>query len=470
MIFTIHGWIRRALTCSVQVGAFALCLSPLAVRAHSLPYGVALAWTDATSSALPVIVTNRGLVFADGASAAQGFSIRCNEAYNANTSDRPLAYLEPSGRLTTGVYNQIFQTSDRGCTLTASTGLPVSQFSSVLRAPSSPKTLYTLVRDTKQAGVFASEDFGQTFTQRFANKVDEYYETMVVAPSDPQRLYAAGIGFDRANVKVTFYASRSLDGGRNWENTVIDARVTPWAVHPTNPDVLFAYRAIDKLETLFDILRSDDGGKSYKVVLANTYLPTGFAVLGNVFYLGASYKGAFYQSRDDGQSFTPLLSEQIQRITCLAEHAGKLWMCANIAPNLDAIWTLKEDASGVDMVMSFDEVKAPVACASAAANAQCDVAWQDFMREVHDAGVADAAVSDQDAGAPENDAAVVLDAGEPEQSDDDTGGEHGDESDAGESAARRGDRCQFGTPTQADLAPHALALLLGLLAYRRRRG
>lgn len=474
MICTIAPWVHRALACSVQVSALALLL-PAAALAHSLPYGVALAWPDANTSALPVIVTNRGLVFADGASAEQGFSIRCNEAYNANTSDRPLAYIEPSGRLTTGVYNQIFQTSDRGCTLSPSMGLPESQFSSVLRAPSSPMTLYTLMRDTKQAGVFASEDFGQTFTQRFANKVDEYYEAMVVAPSDAQRLYAAGIGFDRTNLKVTFYASRSLDGGRNWENTVIDGRITPLAVHPTKPDVLFAYRAIDKLETSYEILRSDDRGKSYKVVLGNTYLPTGFAVVKDVFYVGASFHGEFYQSRDDGQTFTRLLSEQIQRITCLAEHAGKLWLCANIAPNLDAIWTLKEDASGVDMVMSFDAVKGPVACASSAANAQCELAWQDFTREVHDAGVpdggvSDGGVSDTPVSTVDSDAAQPAPS-EPEASDEDAGVETSDESDAGEPAARsrRGDRCQFGTPGRADLAPHALGLLLGLLAYRRRR-
>jgi hypothetical protein len=466
MLATIT-WNRRALACLGQVSAFALCLLPVTARAHSLPYGVALAWAEPDASALPVIVANRGLVFANGASAAEGFSIRCNEAYNANTSDRPLAHLEASGRLTVGVYNQVFQTSDRGCSSTPSSGLPVSQFSSVLRSASSPKTLYTLMRDVKQAGVFASEDFGQTFEQRFANKTDEYYESMVVAPSDAQRLYAAGIAFDRVNQKVTFYASRSLDGGRNWENTVTDARITPLAVHPTNPDVLFAYRAIDKLETTFDVLRSDDRGKSYRVVLANTYLPTGFAVVAGVFYLGASFRGAFYQSRDDGQSFTPLLTDQIQRITCLAEHAGKLWMCANIAPNLDAIWILKDDASGVDKVMSFDAVTAPVACSSAAASAQCETAWLDFTREVHvtdDAGMSDAGLPDEDAGAAPADAASAPEA-------DDTGSEPSDESDADEPAAptARGGRCQFALPARMDLAAHALTLLLALLAYRRRR-
>src|SRR5690606_28376239 len=123
-------------------------------------------------------------------------------------------------------------------------------------------------------------------------------------------------------------------------------------------------------------------------------------------------------------------------------------------------WTLKDDASGVDKVMSFDEVKAPVACASAA-NALCDEAWLDYTIELHgteDAGVADAGEGAADAGAAERDAGLVADASEPAQGDDDGEAEPGDEGDAGEPAARAPrDRCQFGTSAHADLAPSALA-------------
>jgi hypothetical protein len=316
-----------------------------------------------------------------------------------------------------------------------------------------------------QPGIYASEDSGRTFEKRFGNKVDQYYETVVVAPSDALRLYALGLDFDRANLKVIFYSSVSLDGGKSWENTVTDAKITPLAVHPTKPDVVFAYRATDKSETTFDLLRSEDRGKNYKVVLANTYQPTGFAAHGEKLYVGASLHDEFYQSRDDGLSFTRILAGQVQRITCLAEHAGKLWMCANIAPNLDGIWTLKDDESGVDKVMSFDAITAPVPCADAAAREHCETPWHDFDLELHppgsDAGVGDAGQRDA--------ASLTSDAGSEEE---DAGAEPNDQdaeadADAEIRSPRRGSRCQFGVTPDVG-GGCVLFLALGLLAWRRR--
>lgn len=459
------------------MGAFALWLLgiPAYACAHSLPYGVALSWADANTSALPLIVTNRGLVFADGQGTS--YAIRCNEAYGANTSDRPLAYLEANGALTVGVYNRAFQTVDRGCTTTPSSGLPALPLSSLVSAPAAPQRMYVASLAVKErAGVFVSEDHGRTFSQVYTSAVDAYHETMVVAPSDSLRLYALGYRFDRANSKVTFVLSASLDGGKSWEDTVTDAKVTPLAVHPSKPDVLFAYRPTDKYETNFDILRSEDRGKNFKLVLANVYLPTGFAAVGDTLYLGMSVAAGLYQSHDDGLSFAPLLPDQIQRITCLAEHAGKLWLCANIAPNLDAIWTLNAEASGVDKVMSFDAVAAPVACTDAAASALCTTAWHDFDIEVHpppddagvdagalvDAGVGDAGDAQEDAGQEQEDETL-------EPTEDETDSDEAEPEDGGvEVKAKSHARCQFGVPGRSGDTAWAL-FGLALFAFARSR-
>jgi BNR-Asp box repeat len=470
--------LSRALVNLMFASAFALAcvVLPARVHAHSLPYGVALSWADTSSSALPVIVTNRGLVFATGQSTALSFSVRCNEAIGTNTSDRPLAYLEANGNLTVGIYNRVFQTSDQGCTLKTSAGLPELPISSLLSSASAPQRMYVGTRAVDQrAGIFASEDYGRTFSQVFTNKTDEYYETIVLAPSDSLRLYALGLHFDRVNLKVIFYASVSLDGGKNWEDTVTDAKITPLAVHPTKPDVVFAYRATDKYETNFDILRSDDRGKNFKVVLPGVYLPTGFTAVGNTLYLGMSFHGGLYQSHDDGLSFQQLLPEQIQRITCLAEHAGKLWLCANISPNLDAIWTLKADASGVDKVMSFDAVTAPVACSDATASELCTMPWHDFDIEVHpppdDAGVDAGMPTDAslpDAGLAEEDAGSEELPGEPVSAD--GGAEPEQEDGAAGPKAKPHSRCQFGVSAPRGCSPWGPLLLAVLaLSYRRRR-
>lgn len=462
--------IARALVGFGLASAFAHGAPASVAFAHSPPFAVSLSWSDPASSALPIIVTTRGLVFANGASPEQGFSIRCNEAYGANTSDRPNTYQAADGTLTVGVYNSVFRSNDRGCTLTPATGLPMLQFTSLLGSASAPQRLYVGVRDLMQASIYASEDSGRTFEKRFGNKVDQYYETVVVAPSDSLRLYALGLDFDRVNLKVIFYSAVSVDGGKSWENTVTDAKITPLGVHPTKPDVVFAYRATDKTETTFDLLRSEDRGKNYKVVLANTYQPTGFAALKGTLYVGASLHDEFYQSTDDGQTFTRLLAGVVQRITCLAEHAGKLWMCANIAPNLDGIWTLKDDASGVDKVMSFEAVTAPVPCSDAAAREQCALPWHDFDLELHppadDAGVADGGLSD--AASPAQDAGVEV-----EEEDGSVASERDAEAEPDAELSgpqRHRDRCQFGVGGDVGGAGWVLSSLLGLLVWRRRRG
>jgi hypothetical protein len=234
---------------------------------------------------------------------------------------------------------------------------------------------------------------------------------------------------------------------------------------------VFGYRPTDKFETNYDIMRSEDRGKTFSVVLPNVFLPTGFTgVTGSsALYLGMSVAGGLYRSVDDGRSFEKLLADEILRVTCLAEHAGKLWVCANRVPNFEAIWTLKDDASGLDKVMSFDAVVAPVACTDAAANELCAVPWHDFDIEVHpkddDAGVSpeldagvDAAIEDQDAEAEE--AEPELDADEPEE----------EELDAGSKARRSSSRCQFGV-SRSGSREQAGLMLLGLLAlaYRRAR-
>ena len=357
---------------------------PVGARAHSPPFGVALSWVDPTSDGLPLIVTNRGLVFADGKTAEPGFSVRCNEGYGANTSDRPSAYLEANGDLTIGIYNQVYRTADRACSLTAGTGLPALPITSLLSAAGAPQRMYVATRSLQQqAGVFASEDHGRTFSERFKNKPDEYYEALVIAPSDAQRLYALGLHVDRANVQVIYYSSVSSDGGRSWDDHVVPAKIIPLGVHPTKPDVLFGYQPTDKLEITFDVLRSEDRGKTFKTVLPGVLMPT--ALVGakdpSTLFLGVNGQGGLFRSLDDGLHFEPLIADQIQRITCLAAHGEKLWLCANIAPNLDAIWTLNESATGVDKVMSFDAIGQPVACEGPAL-ATCAGPWYDFNLEL----------------------------------------------------------------------------------------
>ena len=107
------------------LAAFALTSALAAgASAHEPPKGIDLQWSGDAPDELPVIVTNRGLVFADAMGGTTRFSLRCAEAYGANTSDHPGVSVGADGQITIGIYNGVSATSDRACSLHPSAGLP----------------------------------------------------------------------------------------------------------------------------------------------------------------------------------------------------------------------------------------------------------------------------------------------------------------------------------------------------------
>lgn len=451
------------------LGSFLTCLLPSVVRAHSLPFGTRLVWPDTASSALPLVVTNRGLVFPDQREGQVSYTLRCQESYSANSSDRPAVFVQQDGTVTVGVYYDIFQTRDRGCSVSAAQGLPELPISNPVADEGTPSRLFVTTRNLAQlAGVYVSEDYGATWSQRFANNPKEYYEQLLTAPTDPLTLYAAGSRVDAERMQVTFYCSRSKDGGQSWQDHAMEGKVVPFAVHPRDADVVFAQRATDKLETSFDILRSEDGGQTFQLAIANVREPTGLVASddGVTLLLGVdSNDGGLYRSSDGGRSFVAVLAEQVQRVTCLAQHAGRLWLCGNMAPNLEGIWVSDDAGDTFSKVMTFADVTQPVLCEGPAL-ALCAGSWYDFDLEVRppasDAGTdADAGV---DAGSLEPDA-----ASEPDQDAMAAG-------DADADAKRSGSGCQLHAQERS-AAPAALTLstLLALVMRsradrRRRRG
>jgi photosystem II stability/assembly factor-like uncharacterized protein len=151
--------------------------------------------------------------------------------------------------------------------------------------PKNPDILYAAMWEARQGpwenadfrgpgtGVFKSTDGGSTW--RPINKGFPTFEQqrlgrigLTVAPSDPRRLFATV----EANQQAGLY--RSDDAGESWRLINEDARVTMRAsdfaevkVHPTNPDIVFtgsivAWKSVDGGKT-FTALRGAPGGDDY---------------------------------------------------------------------------------------------------------------------------------------------------------------------------------------------------------------
>jgi hypothetical protein len=432
-------------------------------RAHESPHGTLLVWESDASDATPLIVTNRGLVFHDEVDGATRFSLRCAEAYGANTSDRPMVFLDSSERITIGMFNGVFATSDRACTKELGTGLPEGESLGGLARITSPRErlLVSTRTFTGTSGVYKSEDGGETWSESFRSPADQYYERLIAAPSDPQRVYAGGQRADRVNQTVIFLCSISLDGGATWKDQIVPTKLSPFAVHPTDPNVVFAYQPADMLETEYHVLRSEDRGATFTRVLAQVRKPTSVAVSApGVLWLGIGEAGGLFRSADEGRTFEQVHKDSVQSVTCLIQRGERLWMCGNMAPNSNGVWYSDDAGGSFEKLLSFEEVTHPVMCDDLEAQVTCSRAWYDFDLELHPPQVG----ADGDAGAE-----PAEDAGEQPQKDDagtpiDTNGEEEPP------PRKRSSGCQAqrsGGPDATAWA--ALLALCGLVVGRGRR-
>jgi hypothetical protein len=389
-----------------------MCSMP--ARAHAPPIGLALKWASSAEDALPLIVANRGLVFADRVGGGMRFSLRCAEGFGAGVAGVPGVFFEQADSLLLSVYSGTSRTSDRACTLQPAAGLVGTSFGSMVQDLTSPNRVYVTSRTTEAtAALFVSEDYARSWSPRFTNHVDEYYDSLLVAPSDARRLYASGRRLDRVQKKLQYLSSVSLDAGETWRDTPFVTKLTPFAVHPRTADVVFAYESTDTLETVFRILRSDDMGSTYASILEGVPQPLALTAssAGTSLWLGlsgAGGQGGLYRSEDDGMHFERVHADTVQQASCLAERQGRLWLCANMAPNQSGVWFSDDEGDSFQKFMTFADVTDPVPC-DGEAQALCARDWRDFDAElhppIHDAGLppnADSASAAAPAPSPAN--------------------------------------------------------------------
>lgn len=394
--------------------AFAL---PSSAFAHELPKGNKLVWTSAQADALPVVLTNRGLLFPEGDTNSAKYRLRCNEAYGATVTEVPgIAYHPDAATFLLVTSETASRTGDLGCTYQKTyerTDVEDVLGSLTARASEPPELLLSTVDPTRLSKVLVSHDVGQTWSVRFNNAPDELFTELLVAPSDAQRIYAVGFQLER-NQQQSFVRplwARSSDGGVTWQQEVLEQDRYLVAVHPTQPDVVFARTWVDPQHTINQLLRSTDGGLTFEPVMQVPGVLSMEAEEGAL-WLGSSYEGGLFRSEDDGQTFAQV-HEELLEVDCVVRRGDALWLCAN-NDGVDGIWKLRDGSEVVEAVLTFDQVREPVDCGDLVKSDVCRVPWLDWQIELlgpempdgPDAGMADAGteMDTDDASSAEEDA------------------------------------------------------------------
>ena len=225
---------------------------------------------------------------------------------------------DPSGNtwFSGSVSGGLWKTTDSGNTWEALTDhLPNISVSALAITETNPVVIYMGTGEgfgnfdaSVGAGIFKSEDRGTTWVQLPATATNydfRWVNRLVVDPSDGNALVAA------TNAGVY----RTSDGGRTWVASYVDSerrRVQDLRANPEDFQVQYA------TVTGAAVIKSDDGGQSWRVVLDNFIAKADRMELAiapsntDVVYIVADGRSTaiLYQSRDAGQTWTAVLESE----------------------------------------------------------------------------------------------------------------------------------------------------------------
>lgn len=189
--------------------------------------------------------------------------------------------------------------------------------------------------------------------------LDTVFTTLDVAPSRPQRLYAAGR--DARTYAPRFF--RSDDGGEHLESVTGDTLSTaedPYVsgVDPMRPDTVWV-RAGEGAGSV--LLRSEDGGAHWRAMARSRGPMLGFALdaTGRTVWYGGPADG-IYRSDDGGERFVRVST---LGPLCLRHHAGALWACADWLRAPFSLGRSRDGGANFEPVLRFEDLGAPGGCA-----------------------------------------------------------------------------------------------------------
>jgi uncharacterized protein (TIGR03382 family) len=229
----------------------------------------------------------------------------------------------------------------------------------------------------KPNDIYRSTDGGVTFSSRGMLSSVIWWKSIVVAPSDATRVYAAG--YQISNPAPAAHVLATTDGGQSWtESQLAGVRfggtpvVTIGAVDAADPQHLYIVSVAANGAEGDRLYRSTDGGKTFTEVLATTMPISNVVVRDATTVLVAAGDGSF-RSQDRGATFTP--GPVSPHLACLGKRPdGSLLGCGpNWDPDFMAVGR-SDDANQWQKIFRFIELAGPLACpAGTAGHDICDV-------------------------------------------------------------------------------------------------
>lgn len=382
-----------------------------------------------------VVATNRGLIF--GNLQTRTFSLLCNLALGVDARSAVseseayrIAQL-PSGRLLLTSSTGMRVSDDRGCSFRDVAALAQLSTPHMVQHPRDRQRVYVSTAGVGQIAVRVSADEGETFQTLLGASDDIFFQTLLVAPTEPTQLYASAIVVTSEGPYL-YYVTRSVDDGKTWQKhdvalTDDERDLTLLAVNPHNPDEILARASAAEPALGERLMWSRDGGKTFSSPLTLRVLRSAsFSADGKVAYAGGV--DGLWQAATPDRRFTQVADTA--RVSDLRPEASELLVSGyyrGIDATQDGIGVGSPGGNGgLSRWLDFSEVREPVSCAAPSmVDKTCFALWHDWEIEnpqrtpLEDAGASSTldaggppdGGSSADAGTNEGGAAPLADAG-----------------------------------------------------------
>jgi len=392
---------------TVLAALVALSLSAQTADANGrFPTSTGVGFTPGETQTILVPVTFGLLVSTDGGT---NFDWVCEQAIGYTGTYDPAYTVAADGAIFATNYEGVRVSRDGACQWDAVTDLE-GKWVSDIEVGGDGKVWAVTFTGGQTNDVWVSSDNGLNFVSANLPRDDVWFQSVKIAPSDPDRIYVTGLQFTKTAHTILGFVSEN--GGATWQQMATSTmeyhaqpRLLLEAVAPDDPDTLFAssvrantplgdilYRSVDKGQTWTEIARVAD---TIAAVLSRA---------GGSLIVGSLIDGVRV-SANNGTTFTSPTEQP--PMNCIGVRSdGLLFACGlNWAPSFFAIATSSDGQTWTPM-MRFCDIRGPLQCDAGTIQAET------CTQEPWDVVQVQVAVGDCDA-PPGVDAGVNLTDGAP---------------------------------------------------------
>ncbi len=239
--------------------------------------------------------------------------------------------------------------------------------------------LYVGMADPTDSDIYKSTDDGVTFaTMTMPGMINDWWQSIKIAPSDAQRIYLTGYRFaqspvpDGGTVKV-FLLFTSTTGGTSWTPMQMDtimadqnSAIEIAGISKTDPTIVYARVTIANGTVGDTIYRSNNAGQTWTQILAKGDSLNAFLVRNNGDLVAGTPTLGASVSHDSGATWLPLTNPP--HMNCINENAaGEVWACTQNygttqVPGDDAGIMKSTDLVTWSKVLRYQDIQAPVTC------------------------------------------------------------------------------------------------------------